>query len=343
MNHIPTTATAVQKLNRLAKTRRKTAGGSLAASQDAVAREHGYHDWKHVKTCLEATVAARAAPPVLPEVVSEFLAEQRILSPASPETFQAIASGVVFAMDIKDAENVNPTSSPDIEECEDATAFLAGDVWQASLRHAQEELGEDAQNSFEPDEQLQQFLDDIGNYRYFRYSGPLTPKTLDDVFAGPLRDFFFPPTHVWIGGKFFDMADVREVRVDGRVVYSTTPARPSTPRANASSAASAAPAGRAGRRSESAPLIARLDVRRLQPSLYEFQVSHSGQELFSDAGFSSIADAFRSAAEVTGAIRGYEVAYAGMVAGTYSVEELASSADAVAQRAVDLAASLGRR
>lgn len=343
MNHIPTTATAAQKLRRLAKNRRKSSGESLAAAQDAIAREHGYRDWKHVTVCLAATAAAKSSPDYLPDAVRAFLSEQQKVRPAAPATAQSIAKGLVFAMDIKDADNVRPESNPQILECEDATPFLAGDIWRAVLRHEREEGLPKEEDRLEPDEELQQFLDDIGNYRFFSYSGPTVPKNLDDAFAGPFRDFFFPPTHVWIEGRFFDMADVREVRVDGRVVYSTSPGQFDVPANAKHSTTGAAPGGQMTSRSEPAFVVARLDVRKLQPSLYEYIVSHSGQELFSNAGFSSIADALREAADVTGSIRGYEVAYGGLVAGTYPVEELASIADQVAQRAVDIATSLGRQ
>lgn len=339
MNHIPTTATAAQKLKRLAKTRRKSTGESLAAAQNEVARENGYRDWKHVTVCLEETRAAKPEPFELSEAVSAFLSEQQTLNPLESETAKALLSGVVFAMDIKDADNERPESRPEIQECEEATAYLAGDMWLAVLRREQDE-GVEEGPSDDSDNQVQEFVEYIGDYRFFRYTGSLAFRTLDDAFAGPLRGFFFYPTHVWLAGKFFDMADVPQVKVDGQVVYSTTPA-PRLPSPSAGTPAVSAPSLLTVPSSEDF-VVARLDIRKLQPSLYEFQVSHSGQEVFSDAGFSSIADALRTAADVTGAIGGYEVAYAGLVTGTYSVQELAATADAVAQRAVELAASLGR-
>jgi hypothetical protein len=342
LTHIPTTATAVQKLKRLAKTRRKSSSESLAGAQDAIAREHGYRDWKHVTVCLAATAAEKCSPDALPHAVRDFLSEQQKVQPASAATAQAMATGLVFAMDIKDADNVRPESNPEIHECEDATAFLAGDVWRAVLRREREEGQGEDETSLEPDEEVQQLLDDIGNYRFFRFSGLAVPKNLDDAFAGPFRDFFFPPTHVWLEGKFFDMADVREVRVEGRVVYATSPGSSNSSPAAVYSASAAAPPSAPNSRPKPEFIVARLDVRKLQASLYEYVVSYSGQEMFSDAGFSSIADALREAADVTGSIRGYEVAFAGLVAGTYAVEELASTADQVAQRAVEIAASLGR-
>lgn len=218
MNHIPTTATTVQKLKRLAKNRRKASGESLAAAQDAIAREHGYRDWKHVTVCLAASTAATSSEDTLPDSIRSFLAARKISHPASPGTAHAIAKGLVFAMDVKDADNARPESDSKIQECDDANPFLAGDIWRALLRHEREEGLREREISLKPDEELQQFFDELGNYRFFRHTGTPTPTTLDEAFAGPFRDLFFPPTHVWIEGKFFDMA-AHEVRVDGRSVY----------------------------------------------------------------------------------------------------------------------------
>jgi len=347
LEHIPTTATAVQKLKRLAKNRRKTTAESLAAALDMVARESGYSSWKHVTVCQAATTpSARAADP-LAEAITSFLAEQRAAQPALPNTAQAMASGLVFAMDVKDAFEVRPESDPEIHECDDALAFLAGDIWSASARRdlGDSEAADDRGKEQDPEELLQEFIDFIRNYRFFRYSGESVPKSLDDAFSTVFREYFFPPTHVWISGTFFDMADVPEVRRDGRVVLSTSPVHGDSPGISANEAGPApnepegqmtpegAPPGRS-------PFVARLDIRKLQAGLYEYHASYAGQELFSDAGFSSIAEALHAASDVTGDIVGFEVAYAGLVAGTYSVDVLRSTADEVAQRAVDTAASL---
>jgi hypothetical protein len=348
LEHIPTTATAVQKLKRLAKNKRKSTGESLAAALDIVARESGYSSWKHVTVCQATTTpSARAAAP-LAEAITSFLAEQRAVQPAHPDTTQAMASGLVFALDIKDAFEVRPESDPEIHECDDALAFLAGDIWSASVgRDLEERDGEgDLGKEQHPEELLQEFIDFIGNYRFFRYSGESAPQSLDDAFSTVFREYFFPPTHVWISGSFFDMADVPEVRRDGRVVFSTSPARGDSPAksATASRVASKEPNGQATADAKvpraRSPFVARLDIRRLQAGLYEYHASYAAQELFSDAGFSSIAEALHAASDVTGDIVGFEVAYAGFVVGTYPVETLRATADEIAQRAVDTAASL---
>jgi hypothetical protein len=283
---------------------------------------------------------------VLPEAVESFLSEQRASKAAQPELLEALKSGLLFAMDIKDAGSVAPENSDDIEECEDARPYLAGDIWLAILRHDQEDGSETRAVSSGSEEVLQEFFDELGNYRFFRYLGASAPKSLDDAFATVFRDFFFPPTHVWIAGKFIDMADVREVRVDGKIIYSTSPGWPAAdgPAATADvpnqPPPPSYPTDSASSPRDRWPFIARLDVRKWEPGLYEYIVSYSGQELYAEAGFNSISAALESASETEGDLAGFEVSYAGYIVGTYPVDVLKATAEEVAQRAVDTASPL---
>ncbi|MEJ8838183.1 hypothetical protein [Ramlibacter sp. AN1133] len=64
MHHIPTTATAFEKLKLAAKAYRDAQGCQLSHALEAVACQSGYANWKHVTECAEATV--RGAAPLLP-------------------------------------------------------------------------------------------------------------------------------------------------------------------------------------------------------------------------------------------------------------------------------------
>lgn len=86
--------------------------------------------------------------------------------------------------------------------------------------------------------------------------------------------------------------------------------------------------------------IAKLSVRRVAPSQYLFEVSHGGEVLYEDAGFTSIEEAISSANNQQGPIRGFEVAYQGVVVGTYLCEELEHAVEEVAERAVELVEAL---
>lgn len=87
-------------------------------------------------------------------------------------------------------------------------------------------------------------------------------------------------------------------------------------------------------------IIARLSVRRVAPSQYLFEVSHGGEPLYDDAGFASIEEAISAANNQQGPIRGFEIAYQGLVVGTYFCEELEHVVEEVAERAVELVTAL---
>lgn len=73
-----------------------------------------------------------------------------------------------------------------------------------------------------------------------------------------------------------------------------------------------------------------ISVMKLDAGLYGFVVSHAGQQLFEETGFTSITTALAAAAEDCGGFVGCQVTYGGIVAGTYAPAELAASSAAVA-------------
>lgn len=68
MAFIHTTATAVEKLNQRAKQLRKASGAtiSLAVFHNEVAKQAGYHHWKHVTVCLAKSAKVAEPPPSTP-------------------------------------------------------------------------------------------------------------------------------------------------------------------------------------------------------------------------------------------------------------------------------------
>lgn len=86
---------------------------------------------------------------------------------------------------------------------------------------------------------------------------------------------------------------------------------------------------------EQPEVIAMLNVRKIEPGQYMYAVAHAGEVLYEDAGFTSIEEAISAANDQQGPIRGFEVAYGGIVVGTYHCNELKSAAAAVAEKAVE--------
>lgn len=83
------------------------------------------------------------------------------------------------------------------------------------------------------------------------------------------------------------------------------------------------------------PLIAKLFVHKIEPGVYEFNVSNGTDTLYEAAGFASIENALVAATEQDGPICGFEVSYGSIVVGTYLCEELKTQAARIAEHAVE--------
>lgn len=219
MEFISTTATAVEKLKRLAKTLRKTTKTSLAVAQDEIARQNGYLHWKHVTVCQERTSSLRQSKP-LPDELKAFLDETASSDPALSDTKNAFAQGFVFAMDVKDAESMSLLQG--YEECDDGWHIAAMDLWRGLIHYRDDETGTTLYETQAADDLLETALDDVSNYRLFRYSGATVLTSLEAAYQQIQEMSFFPPTHIWLGGKFIDINEVPEIRVGGQVVLSNT-------------------------------------------------------------------------------------------------------------------------
>jgi hypothetical protein len=334
MNFIPTTATAAEKLKHLAKKQRKATGSSLAVALDAVAQANGYANWKHVTVCVDqAPAVARIAP--LPQGLADLLADDVKRYPPLSASELAFREGLVFAMDAKDADGM-PLGA-DVIECEDLWLLAAGDMWRILVHARDDETDRSLAESLDAEELIQTVREDLGNYRFFRYTGTAIPTTLDEAFSQVLGRYFFPPVYVWLAGKFIDMAAVPEVRVDGKVIYASSTSGPARAVRTFRSPGSTPEPVAAPILFDQPPrdgLIFRLDISRSKPGLYESRLSYGDQEIDEATGYTSIRAALEDAAGVTGDVAGLEVAYRGLVVGTYTLEAVRSEAEQIAKRAV---------
>lgn len=219
MTFIPTTATATEKLKRLAKNHRKGTGTSLAVALDSVAQSSGYLNWKHVTECLHLSKTAPKSRPPLPEVLQEFLAGHTKSTPLSADLKQAFQTGLVFSMDVKEAESM--LLSDDIVECSDAWIAAAADIWPVLVHSMDNEDETSLAADLDGEALLDLAIDDLGNLRHFRYCGLHAPETLEQAYALVMNYSFFAPICLWVKGQFIHMNDVSELSVDGKVVYSS--------------------------------------------------------------------------------------------------------------------------
>lgn len=217
MEFISTTATAAEKLKREAKTLRKTTGTSLAIALDTVAKQHGYEHWKHVTICCEQTISLKP----LPDSLTDYLDQAAKHDPASDQSQKAFAQGFVFAMDVKDAQDLS--LDPEYVECGDGWYLAARELWKGLIHYRDGETGTTLFEEQPPEELLSTALDDLFNYSFFRYLGATMPASLEEAYKQIKQFSFFPPTHVWLSGKFIDISEVPEIRVDGQVMLSNMP------------------------------------------------------------------------------------------------------------------------
>jgi hypothetical protein len=337
LKHIPTTSTAVEKLKRSAKNLRKETKTSLAVAQATIAKSAGYDNWKHVTVCLEQTKPLPKQNGHLPQVLADFLAQSMTDMPPSPAEVDAMNNGLVFAMDVKDSEQLKLGN--DIIECESAWVIAATDMWKILVHAKDDEADKSLAELEEGDELLSTVQDDLMNYRFFQYVGNDVPTSLEKAYADIFQHFFFPPRYVWTKGKFIDMSDPMEIKIDGKVVFHSTDGIvvsgqiPSSERVlfHEAAASPSVPSSRSG-------FIPLISISKLTSSLYEYDVTYGGQEMYSDAGFTSINEALAAASDTSGDIEGYTVEYQGIMVGTYPAAFLQSSPESVARDAIATAA-----
>ncbi len=323
MQHIPTTATFAEKLKRQAKTLRKTTGTSLAFALDTVAKQNGYEHWKHVTDCLEQTKNTPKQTLELPGEMMRVLDQAAQHNPATPATQKAFAKGFVFAMDVKDASEVTP--EPVFIECQDGWYLAAKDLWPGLIHFIEEDSGVSLSQTEEPDQLLETAIDDLQNYRFFRYQDQPQPATLSEAYQLVSEIAFFPPSHIWLNGVFIDLNEVPEIRVDGKVVLRNH-------LGGVKIAANSNPPVRVP------PLHAlNFSIDKLQPGLYRGAALSGGVEVTAPSHYDSIEEAIREMASDVpeGFALAASVAYAGASSPTLPLRTLIKDATGIAQILVE--------
>ena len=83
-------------------------------------------------------------------------------------------------------------------------------------------------------------------------------------------------------------------------------------------------------------MIVRFHIDTLEQGQYEYRVSYEGEDLFSDAGLDSIEACIIAATEGLGRDAvGAEIAYRGIISGTYPLATLALASAQIAEHALN--------
>lgn len=173
----PITTKVVELLKQKARKLKVENNISHVQALDEIAKQAKFHHWHH-------------------------LCEQhKLVEP----TEKAFFSGVIIALDIKDALEF---------DCSDGLfAFDVGDLaayfcYDDLLREYSESVDDDniPLKDLEPKEQIiEDFeLDEINNYGFLRFTGDALPSSLDEVLRLVRERSFWPPSYVWFKGTFYD-------------------------------------------------------------------------------------------------------------------------------------------
>lgn len=327
MQLIPTTATAVEKFKRQAKTLRKTTGTSLAVALDTVAKQGGYEHWKHVTLCLEQTKISKP----LPRILADYLEQVTVHDPASSATENAFAHGFVFAMDVKDALELSP--APEYIECQDGWYLAAKELWPRLVSYRDEEIGTTLAETLEPEDLLETALEDLHNYRFYRFSDPIGPTTLEDAYKRISQLSFFPPTHIWLQGQFTDISEVPQIQVDGKVVLS-----------NMKGLSVLSPNISLPRPAQVTHQLT-FAIDKIRPGLYRAAALSGGVDVTAPSHYDSIEEAIReTASDVPEGFAQYaQVVYAGASSGTMPLQKMVQTASEIAQQLVSQVSSMHER
>lgn len=88
-------------------------------------------------------------------------------------------------------------------------------------------------------------------------------------------------------------------------------------------------------------MIVRFSIDPIEQGRYDYRVTHEGENLYDDSGLDSIRDCIIAATEGLGqdAVAA-EVAYKGIISGTYALASLALMPDRIAEHALQTAEAI---
>jgi hypothetical protein len=88
-------------------------------------------------------------------------------------------------------------------------------------------------------------------------------------------------------------------------------------------------------------MIVRIEIDPEGPALFGYRVTHEAEPLYDDTGLGSVIEALVAAVEgLPPDVIGVELAYAGIVSGTYPLEVVALNHEQVAVHAVNTTAAI---
>lgn len=88
-------------------------------------------------------------------------------------------------------------------------------------------------------------------------------------------------------------------------------------------------------------MIVRIDIDQPEPAVFAYRVSHEAETLYDDESLGSFGEALVAAVEgLPPEVIGIELAYGGIVSGTYPLEVLAANVTQVGTHAINTTAAI---
>lgn len=88
-------------------------------------------------------------------------------------------------------------------------------------------------------------------------------------------------------------------------------------------------------------MIVRIDVEAAHSGLFDYRVSLESEDLYADQGLDSVVECLVAAVEgMAPEVVGAEVAYGGVVSGTYPLQVIGMNVEQIAEHALNTAAAI---
>ena len=169
------TLNTVEKLKQAARKLKREIGITHTEALELTAKQAKFDNWHQI------TEAAK------------------LISPAEA----AYQSGVIIAMDIKDAEDFHDETGEFVKD-DHAKDLCRDDLYRAYVESPDEEDGVPLREKYSASELREEVEEDLENYVFFRYTKDVLPKTIEEVKELVSECSFWQPRFIWFKGSFQD-------------------------------------------------------------------------------------------------------------------------------------------
>jgi hypothetical protein len=187
----PITTKVVELLKQKARKLKVENNISHVQALDEIAKQAKFHHWHHV------------------------CEQHRLVEP----TEKAFFSGVIIALDIKDALEFDDSDGLFVKDEGDLAAYFCYDDLLREYSESVDDEGVRLKDVAPEDQVIEEFENgELHNYGILRYTGDVLPESLDEVLRLVRERCFWPPIYVWFKGTFHDTFSQPALTESGELV-----------------------------------------------------------------------------------------------------------------------------